>query len=298
MSGLTIEFTDKEITPWGGISILQKMMDKMSFTDFLNTTPLPQQGSNRGYDPVQIILWFIISIWCGATRYEDLEVTRFDGVLQKLFVWDKMAGHRAFVRYFKKFTMETNISVFCRFYQWFFDNLVFDNFTLDLDSSVLIRYGQQQGAAVGYNPTKRGRKSPHPLIAFVADVEMVANFWLRSGDSSSANNFEAFLLQTLSHLQNKKIGLLRADSGFYSQKIFTLLEAQATPISYIISCPMYVTVQRKIQNQQAWITLDEGIEIAETTYQSPTWDAPRRLVMVRQKISERPKAADKTLSLF
>ena len=225
-------------------------------------------------------------------------MTRFDGVLQKLFVWDKMAGHRAFVRYFKKFTMETNTSVFCRFYQWFFDNLVFDNFTLDLDSSVLTRYGQQQGAAVGYNPTKRGRKSPHPLMAFVADVEMVANFWLRSGDSSSANNFEAFLLQTLSHLQNKKIGLLRADSGFYSQKIFTLLEAQATPISYIISCPMYVTVQRKIQSQQAWITLDEGIEIAETTHQSPTWDAPRRLVMVRQKISERPKAADKTLSLF
>ena len=177
MSGLKIEFTDKEITPWGGISILQKMMHKMSFTDFLNTTPLPQQRSNRGYDLVQIILQFIISIWYGATRYEHLEVTRFDGVLQKLFGWDKMAGHRAFVRYFKKFTMETNTSVFCRFYQWFFDNLAFDNFTLDLDSSVLTRYGQQQGAAVGYNPTKRGRKSHHPLMAFVADVEMVANFW-------------------------------------------------------------------------------------------------------------------------
>jgi hypothetical protein len=132
----------------------------------------------------------------------------------------------------------------------------------------------------------------------VSDVEMVANFWLRSGDAYTANNFEAFLFQTLSHLQNKTIGLLRADSGFYSKKIFELLETQSKPISYIIACPMYVTIQRTIQGQKAWMRLDEGVEITETNYQSPTWDAPRRLIMVRQKIALRPKATGKVLSLF
>lgn len=298
MSELKIEYTDKEITAYGGIVLLQKMMDKMSFIDFLKTTPLPQPGSNRGYDPVQIITQFIISIWCGANRYEHLEVTRFDGVVQKLFGWEKMAGHRSFIRFFKKFTIETNTNVFCNFYQWFFDQLVFNNFTLDLDSSVVTRYGEQQGATVGYNPRKPGRKSHHPLMAFVADVEMVANFWLRSGDAHTANNFEAFLLQTLSHLQNKKIGLLRADSGFYSRKIFELLEKQSQPISYIIACPMYSTIQRTIQSQKGWMQLDEGVDIAETYYQSPAWDEPRRLILVRQKISLRPKATGKVLSLF
>ena len=182
---------DKEITAYGGISLIQKMMDKMAFTDFLKSTPLPQPGSNRGYDPVQIITQFIVSVLCGANRYEHLEVTRFDGVIQKLFGWEKMAGHRAFVRFFRKFNMETNTNVFRNFYQWFFDQLTFNNFTLDLDSSVVTRYGEQQGASVGYNPKKPGRKSHHPLMAFVADVEMVANFWLRSGDAHTANNFEA-----------------------------------------------------------------------------------------------------------
>jgi hypothetical protein len=97
MSGIKIEYTDKEITAHGGIVLLQKMMDKMSFFDFLKTTPLPQPGSNRGYDPVQIITQFIISVWCGANRYEHLEVTRFDAVIQNLFGWKQMAGHRAFV---------------------------------------------------------------------------------------------------------------------------------------------------------------------------------------------------------
>jgi hypothetical protein len=31
--------------------------------------------------------------------------------------------------------------------------------------------------------------SHHSLIAFIADVKLVANMWLRSGDTSSANNF-------------------------------------------------------------------------------------------------------------
>jgi hypothetical protein len=44
--------------------------------------------------------------------------------------------------------------------------------------------------------------------------------------------------------------------------------------------------------------LDEGVEIAETNYQSPTWQAPRRIIMVRQKIALRPKATGKVLSLF
>lgn len=298
MSDLKIAFTDKQITPWGGIAILQKMLHKMSFSTALEATPLPVQGSNRGYDPVQLIIQFIVSIWCGASRYEHLEVTRFDGVIQQIFGWKRMAGNRAFVRYFQKFSMEDNTKVFTHLYQWFFNHLAFDNFTLDLDSSVVTRYGEQQGAVAGYNPQKRGRKSHHPLMAFVADVEMVANFWLRSGDAHTANNFEAFLQQTLSHLQNKTIGLLRADTGFYSKKIFELLETNERPISYIIGCPMYVTIQRTIQSQKVWMQLDEGIEIAQTHYQSPTWEKPRRLIMVRQKISQRPKATGKLLRLF
>jgi hypothetical protein len=49
---------------------------------------------------------------------------------------------------------------------------------------------------------------------------------------------------------------------------------------------------------QNWLEIDEGIEICDTEYQSPEWDVPRRLVIVRQRIKERPNAAGKMLSLF
>lgn len=78
-----------------------------------------------------------------------------------MFGWKSMAGYRAFVGYFQKFSMDDNAEVFSYFYKQFFNNLAFDNFTLDLDSSVVTRCGEQQGAATGCNPRKPGGKSHH-----------------------------------------------------------------------------------------------------------------------------------------
>ena len=74
------------------------------------------------------------------------------------------------------------------FYRRLFGKIAINGMTLDLDSTVMTRYGTQEGAMRGYNPAKRGRASHHPLMAFVVDLRMIANCWLRSGNSSSANN--------------------------------------------------------------------------------------------------------------
>ena len=146
---------------------------------------------------------FITSIWCGANRFLHTEVTRHDAALGKIFDWNNTPGQDTYKRYFSKFTQSTNQKVSDYFYSWIFDNVKFDNFVLDIDSSVMTRYGEQEGAKKGYNPSKKGRASHHPLIAFIADVKLVANMWLRSGDCSSSNNFLAFLEDTLSKLKNK-----------------------------------------------------------------------------------------------
>ena len=145
---------------------------------------------------------FISGLWCGIERYAHLDITRLDGSLQHLYGRKRMPEHKAFERYFRKFDMPTNHAVFGGLYRWLFNNLI----TLHLiyDSSVLTRYGEQQGARKGYNRHKPGRKSHHSLLAFVADVEMIANLWLRSGDAHTSNNFQAFLEETLSFFVKRK----------------------------------------------------------------------------------------------
>ena len=107
-----------------------------------------------------------------------------------------MAGHKSYQRYFKKFTIAINQRVFTQLSQWFFHQVKLDNYTLDVDSTVLTRYGTQQGAKRAITPLNQ-QNSHHPLLAFVDECKMVANFWLRSGNAYTTNNFLSFLEDTI-----------------------------------------------------------------------------------------------------
>ena len=277
---------------------LKQMLEKMGFREVVEANKdLPEPGSNRGYRASTIIESFITSVWCGANRFLHTEVTRHDAALGKIFGWKRTPGQDVYKRFFAKFTQAKNLRVSEYFYTWIFDNFKFDNFTLDIDSSIMTRYGQQQeGAKKGYNPQKKGRPSHHPLIAFIADVKLVANMWLRSGDASSANNFLSFLEDTLSKLRNKTVSLIRLDSGFFQSNILDYLEAKE--MQYIVAAKFTHPIQRMIDKSTNWILLDTGIEICEQMYESNAWSKPRRIVIVRQRIKDRPSAPGKQLTLF
>lgn len=303
-------FTDKEITPWAGMGLMKQMLDRMGFAATLASpeVDLPQPGSNRAYPPAQLMTQFMLSVWCGAKRFEHAEVTRFDGVLGKLFGYERMANFKTIGRLFDRFDQAQNTRTFGALYQWMFAQVGPQVVTLDMDSTVLTRYGQQQGSAKGYNPVRRGRSSHHPLLAFVADTRMIANCWLRPGNSHTANNCLSFLEQTREHLKGKSIGLFRADSGFFERIILQHLEktraetGKAT--NYIIAARLTQPIQRALAAQQGWWAIGdkegkaEGIEICDIQYQAAGRDAPRRLIAVRQHIARRENAKGKTLSLF
>lgn len=294
--GFELRFSDKEITPWAGMQLMKRMLDCMGFEQALERCGLPQPRSNRGYAPVQLITQFMLGIWCGANRFEHGEVTRHDAVLQRLFGWSRMANCKAVMRLFGKFDQPINDAVFGCWFAWLFGKLHINGLTLDLDSTVMTRYGKQQGVTRGYNPSKRGRGSHHPLMAFVADVQMVANFWLRPGNAGSANNVVAFLHDTLGRLGGKKVELVRADSGFADARF--LAELERREMAYIVSLRMQQPLQRALVTQSGWWPLAEGIELTCFDYHSEVWNKPRRVVAIRQNVKRRASARGKTLSLF
>ena len=127
---------------------------------------------------------------------------------------------------------------------------------------------------------------------------MAVNFWLRSGSSYTANNFYGFIENTFERLEGKTIGLFRADSGFYDKKIMEYLENRTKSINYIIAAKFYRPLKLAIAREKTYLRVDDGIEIAETMYQSPGWKDARRIIIVRQEILYRPKATGKQLRLF
>ena len=122
---------------------------------------------------------------------------------------------------------------------------------------------------------------------------MIANYWLRPGNTSANTNYLSFLEDTLSKLDGKRVGLVRMDSGFFAKEILDSLEDKG--LHYVIACRFNNRIKYSLANERKWIELTDGLEISENTYQANSWERPRRIVMVRQEIEKRPKAAGKQI---
>ncbi|MHB8623866.1 MAG: IS1380 family transposase [Sulfuricaulis sp.] len=293
---IELQFTDKEISPWGGMGLMKRLLDRIGFDSALRTSGLPEPGSNRGYRPEQLITQFMLSVWCRANRFEHQEVTRHNPVLQRLFGFSRMANFEAVMRLFRKFSRARNERVMQLLYRWWLTQLSVDKLTLDLDSTVITRYGAQAGARRSYNPRESGRASHHPLIAFISNSRIVANFWLRPDDAHTANNSEAFLDSALDRLGDKQVVVQRADSGFGIQRFLEALETRH--LHHIVALALHPPWQRALVNQTGWWCLDEGIKLVSFAYQSPSRSKARQVIGIRQHIARRENAKGKTLSLF
>jgi Transposase DDE domain group 1 len=291
------EYTDDQVTPWGGMQEMKKLMDKTGIREKLSSLNLPESKSNNSISVIAILESFWVSVWIGCFRFSHTAVVRLDEVLRQIFGWKRVPSGTTYGRFFKKFTPSMNHQIFIDLYSWFFDQLHFDNYTMDVDSSVITRYGEQEGAKKGYNPSKKGRNSHHPLFAFINDIKMVANCWNRSGNTNSSSNCINFLEETFSILKNKKIGLFRADSGFCSESILKFIESKS--IAYVMSCKLYANLQNTIYTINHWQPIGMGIWISEIDYQQGGWSKPRRIIIVKQLEEVRKKTTGKKLtSLF
>ena len=127
-----------------------------------------------------------------------------------------------------------------------------EGYTLDLDSFALVHEdGNQEGVRVGY--TRKGLKPCHrPIVAAIAEVPLVANFWLRPGHTACVSAADTFLGDTLARLPpGVRIALVRGDSGLCTEKMLTRLEAENLP--YVLAAALRSPVQALCRHDEtAW----------------------------------------------
>lgn len=294
MDELDIRYTKKRITPFGGLATVKRFYDRSGLQEEIRNLPLPVPGSNRGYDSVDLIEGFMVSVLLGSRRLAHSGLLRHDSVISELFGWSKgMASESTFSRFFKKFDTELNDKIFIALNRWWFLKTQVRLHTIDIDSTVLTRYGNQEGVEVGYNPRKKGRGSHHPLIAFAAEVKMVVQAWMRTGDSVSSTDLEEFLKLILQTIKKSNIGLVRADSGFFSEDSLGSLENEG--LKYIVAAKMYANLVQKIFDTHNWISHGDGIDICSFDLRLQGWKQSRRFVVVRKLKSKHPQSGGKSL---
>jgi hypothetical protein len=300
-----IQFTNKPITAWGGLAtIVAKFLEVLQFRSWVESTIPIEEKSNYAKGIYEKVLATFLTVLSGGARFSHLSWWGHGiEAIKKAFhvAWLPKASS-TLTRFWGKMCTQSLVEKLGEAARGFAITVIgwqgINKDTLNLDSSVLIRYGSQQGAKKGYNPKKRGRPSHHPLLAFLGSGYVV-NVWNRSGDTTTGQGAVSFFRQTRMVLGEEfHVTWVLCDSGFYEIAFIEYLESNKFP--YIISVPISPTIQRDILQVKQWHTVSKGVEVGEFRFQhyDHKWTKPRRYVVVRQSIAKRPKALGKQPSLF
>src|SRR6266446_1228333 len=289
-TSLAVRYTGKPVSGWGGLVAIMRYLEKRGIRQVL-AQALPDGRSSPNQIPVlDIALALFATVLTGGRRFAHLERLRSDAVVQAILGVARMPSAMTLTRYFGGLVRSQIEHLSAVLGQCGLQRLRAPALgaVLDLDSTVFERYGRQEGSLKGYNPRKHGRPSHHPLLAILAEAKLVLHAWLRSGNTASARGVKAFLAETLARgPADFRFYAVRADSGFFLSEFLEELEQRALP--YAIAVRMNPLLRRAVAGIRQWQSFATGLEVAETSYSAHGWNAPRRLVVVRELLRERPE---------
>lgn len=292
-SSIRISFTDQRLTAHGGLIVWSHFLHQKRFRNDLRQLLPHAPSSPNAYDPTDVALGYVGGILCGADKLSRVAWLQSDPAVAEVLGVEAVASQSTFSRFFGVFTHRS-----CELLGRLHPQAIYalptrkEGYTLDLDSWALLHEdGHQQGVETGY--TRQGLKPCHrPLIAGLAEAKMIANYWLRSGNTACVNGAAEFLRQTVQRLpKHVRVGLVRGDAGFGDGRMQEA--AEALGLKFIFVARLTQKVQALCRHDEAhW----QGAEVPGLSVQEVELDQPgRRLIVLRQKIAERPDAGGKML---
>ena len=281
-----VTFSEKNLTGNAGLVHLGRFAEKIGLKKMLKREISIQRGPNADYQAADVIMMLMMGVLAGVKHMANIIILKNDEVLRALFRWDIFPDTTTFGRIFRLFSprhCKELADVENRARQKVWSKKWFGKITLDMDSTVRGVYGSQEGAEKGYNPKKRGQKSYHPLLCFIAENRECLHNWFRAGGTYSANGCVEFMQECFSRLPRRvwKI-IVRADSAFFQGNLLDYLEEQGA--SYMIKVKLKGLA--KLLGSKKWrkIPRRPGFESTEFEYRCSGWKNPRRFVAIREVI--------------
>ena len=287
---IAIEFTEQRLSAHTGSAVFWGWLRPLDWVKRLRAAlPHRQPTSNNKLLPVEKALAFMHGLLCDARKLTHIAYLRRDPLAPELLGIKRVASQSVLSRFFAGFNSAgTNLRCFRSLWHWGLDQLpsVREGYTLDLDSTRLLHEdGHQEGVAVGY--TRQGLKPClHPLLAVLAEVRLVAQLWLRPGNTSCGANVTAFFLDLWENLpRHIRLRGVRADAGFCLPELLALWEQLHLP--YVVVAQLSQPIQNLLKGDLPWTATEvPGTEVAELEYQSMNWPHPRRLVLIRHQVRD------------
>ncbi|WP_447972544.1 IS1380 family transposase [Nitrospira sp. Kam-Ns4a] len=293
---LTIRFGAASLTHYGGVYLLHRFLSRIGFKDAIARHVRVVQRNNR-YSMGEMLLALLYPMILGLERIETTQLLRQNGVFQSLTGLPSYPEATTLRRFLLR-VAPTALPKVRALHDSFLRRMTVrprppTRLILDVDSTVLVVYGRQEQARIGYNPVKRGRPSYHPLLCFEGQTK---DFWhgeLRPGDAHTASGTLDLLAACFAKIPaGVRLTIVRADKGFYDHKLIEWLEEHRA--RFVIVARLTAPIKRKLSGLR-YVSPSRGIEVAEFRYQPTRWPHPCRFVVIRRPQAEEPTAQ---LTLF
>ena len=276
-------FTGNNITKYSGLNTVAKYMNKQGIVKSISTLFPTEWHSATKFGVNQILISIAMSSFCGINRICKIASFTGDGLVRALLKLDKAINENAISATLKKLgqsgARKLQMLLLTKNARWL-EVSGLESITLDADSTVKSVCGNQQGAAKGFNTTKKGAKSYHPLLVFVSEIKLLYHTWFRTGSAYTSNGIVDFLKEVeVSLPKNIAKVFFRADSGFFSGKLFDLLESFDWDYLVKVKLKNLAVLLKK----QEWEVIDKqkDIAICEFAYKAGSWKEARILNAIR-----------------
>ena len=276
------------VTPLGQLPFFISFL-KVSglYDDFVATCPLSYTSPNAP-SKNDVLGTLLMSILSGHHRYSHITSIRFDSVNPELLGMKKVISEDAARRALKSMDEQAGIA-------WLDGQLnnstqaalSFGPWVLDTDTTVKCLYGKQEGAVIGYNPTKKGRPSHNYHSCFMGNTRLALTVEVNHGNHHTAKQVMPSLWHYYDGLADQqKPALIRGDI-FLGNEGF-LSEAEKRKAHYLTKLRLTANVKRfitKLFNEADWVDAGQGFEGAESSLRLTGWSKARRVVVLRRPLS-------------
>ena len=231
------EMNGKGLTAHAGLLPVLTFMEKLLFRKRVQEAIGRGRGANAQYQIVDAMQMVVIGLIAGATSMVQIVKVWADEVLMKIAGWEEIPVDTTIGRIMKLVSQGDIVEltgIIHRFRGQVWKRAVrsghklrsaLSDMWINVDSTVNGVYGNQEGAEVGYNPHKRGQKSYHPVIAFVAETKEILHSWFRCGSAYTGNGIVEFMKECMVYTKRRVRVIFRGDSGFFSGELLDYLES-------------------------------------------------------------------------
>jgi hypothetical protein len=228
-----------------------------------------------------------LSILAGHKRYAHITTIRCDGVNPNLLGMNKIVSEDSMRGALKKIAASPNSS---RWLQTHLGKcylpLLTEPWIMDVDTTVKVLYGKQEGAVVGYNPKKPGRPSHTYHTYFMANLRLVLDVEVHPGNLASSSHTAPGLWDLLDNLPaDKRPKFLRGDCGFGTNGVMNAAEEKK--VDYLFKLKQTANVKNLIEKLMTigeWTDAGQGWQGQDASLQLSGWEKYRRVVVLRRKL--------------